>query len=518
MGAFFKRHFIISFLLLALIGLFVIRLLGDYAYPVEPEPSPEISVNTTTPLYQATQAALQQKGQGQPNLLYPLSNGSIALLNRIRLIDVAKDTIDIQYYLFHDDDAGRALLQASMEAAQRGVKVRLLLDDMDMKGRDAIFARIRQDQPNLQIRIFNPFWLRSFRVPEYLARFPQVTRRMHNKSFTVDQVTTIVGGRNVGNEYFNYNSDVAFNDFDMLVSGAGGQEVTQEFNTYWYSGLAYPIEKLGTPANDSVFQYWQQPAQQALKTYREEVAKQKDAIQTLLTNSNQTTYYAPISVLSDRPTKVISPLTAIAGNITHDIIKLMQSAKHELIISSPYFIPGEHGLQLFQTLRDAGVNITILTNSYAANDVAAVHAGYSNYRTQLLRMGVKIYELKPQSYQAEGFSLLGSTRASLHAKAFVVDRKTVFVGSFNLDPRSAIHNTEMGIVFENSQYGTNSVKSSEHYMQTQAYQVVLNDQGELEWQETSGSQTKIYTSEPNVSLLERMLITVISWLPVEWLM
>ncbi|MFZ1385787.1 MAG: phospholipase D family protein [Thiolinea sp.] len=519
MFSFVKVHPIISLLIALAIGLLILRIVGNKALIVNPEPMPKITVNQETPLYKIVDGLLKQQPAAPGNLLYSLSNPHVALLDRLQLIDAATETIDIQYYLFHDDESGQAVLQALVDAAKRGIKVRLLLDDMDMIGRDGIFVRLMKDNPNLQVRIFNPFYLRVFRIPEYPARFPQVTRRMHNKSLTVDRIVTIVGGRNVGNEYFSFKTEVAFSDFDLLAAGKIGADVTESFDKYWHSGLAIDLSTLNDPAGDERFNKWNDQSSKVLQLYRQEVQINQPAINELIGSISRTTYYADMKVIYDRPEKVISSFSDTSGNITAEIANLMKSANKELVISSPYFIPGKFGLEVFQSLIDRGVNVVILTNSFAANDVAAVHAGYVNYRKRLLQMGVKLYELKPLNAEAQldkGFELFGSKRASLHAKAFVVDEKTTFVGSFNLDPRSSVHNTEMGIFFDEPAYGKASVEKTRAYMQQQAYELKLTDNDKIEWIDSATGVT--HTSEPDMSLLQRSIIRVISWLPVEWLM
>lgn len=519
MFSFIKLHPVITFLILLAIGLLVLRVIGNKALTVTPEPVSAVQVNQETPLYKLVDQLLKANANGSTSMLYSLSNPHVALLDRLQMIDAATDTIDIQYYLFHDDESGQAVLQALVEAAKRGVKVRLLLDDMDMIGRDGIFVRLVEENPNLQVRIFNPFYLRVFRVPEYPARFPRVTRRMHNKSLTVDKILTVVGGRNIGNEYFSFNTEVAFADFDILAAGKIGADITESFEKYWHSGLAVDLTTLNHAAKDERFNTWQAQASKVLATYRQEVQQHQPEMKQLLDSTERKTYYADMSVMYDRPQKVISSFSDTDGNITQEIAAVMKTAQKEIVISSPYFIPGKFGLALFQGLRDRGVDVVILTNSFAANDVAAVHAGYINYRKQLMDMGVRLYELKPLNAEAQldrGFELLGSKRASLHAKAFVVDKKTTFVGSFNLDPRSSVHNTEMGVVFDEPAYGAASVEKTNMYMKQQAYELKLTDKGDIEWIDNESGV--VHTTEPDMGIFQRATTRIISWLPVEWLM
>jgi len=294
------------------------------------------------------------------------------------LADQADHTLDIQYYLFHNDETGRAILAAAIQAAERGVKVRLLLDDMDTPGLEQYLVRLADDYSNLQVRLFNPFYLRHFRSIEFLARFPRVTRRMHNKSYTVDNIATLVGGRNVGNEYFDILTDVSFSDFDVLVAGSAVPKFTQSFNNYWYSGLAFDIAKVSQAASDTDYQQWQQQASNDLQKLRKLVEHHKQDIDYYLTNNQDKRYLSTNTrAIYDPPDKVISSLfERDKDNMTHDILAVMDSAQQELWISSPYFIPGKEGMRLLRDLRERHVDIHILTNSYASNDVPAVHAAY----------------------------------------------------------------------------------------------------------------------------------------------
>jgi putative cardiolipin synthase len=505
--------------------LLTIRFLGARRFKVIQTVPISSPLNTKTSLYQIVKKRLIDQDTSTINVLYSLKSPHIAMLTRIHLADKAESTLDLQYYLFHNDQAGQAVLAATVAAAQRGVKVRLLLDDMDMAGRDEYFKRLVKDTPNLELRIFNPFYLRRFRMPEFPARFPPVTRRMHNKSFTADGIVSIVGGRNIGNEYFDVDTEVAFADLDMLMGGEAAQEITTRFNQYWYSGIAFDIERLcSRKISDSKYQQWLNQLNQHLTNYRAEVNQRRDVIDRLIQDSNNDIYFAPINVLADPPHKVLDTLWKKDNDYMSfeliKLIKLIRSAQQDLWISSPYFIPGKEGLKVFQELRDRNVTITILTNSFAANDVAAVHAGYMKYRKRLLKMGVKLYELQAPLNSDNNWSFLGSKRASLHAKALIIDHQYAFVGSFNLDPRSAIHNTEMGIVFNSEHYGEKAIQHLQRYLETQAYELKLSKYNKIEWCLTASKthEAKKLTHEPNVAWYQRIILTIIAVLPVEWLM
>ncbi len=223
-------------------------------------------------------------------------------------------------------------------------------------------------------------------------------------------------------------------------------------------------------------------------------------------------------VLFDQPEKVLGGLYDTEGSLAPTIIDLLSSAEDELLISSPYFIPGELGMSVIRDLVQRGVRISLLTNSFKANDVVVVHAGYIDYRKQLVELGVQMYEFKPDSRTAN-LSLMGSKRASLHAKTFVIDRSRQFVGSFNLDPRSAIHNTEMGIVFDSGDFADSLHESQLERLERSAYRLRLGKGNTLEWVEkTASGETLIHATEPGTTRLQRGLIYLLTWLPVEWLM
>jgi putative cardiolipin synthase len=512
---------------LILLVLLTLRWLGEQQFKAEPETIPLTTVDETTPLFQAVSHKLATARAAQTDSLFiPLGNAHLALLARIQLTEQAQQSLDLQYYLFHDDDTGHALLAAAVAAAERGVKVRLLIDDMDTAGREDVLIRLAAEQANLTIRVFNPVYTRSLRALDYLARFPRSSRRMHNKSFNADGVAAVVGGRNIGNEYFDVNAETGFIDFDVLAAGAVARAVTEEFDSYWYSGIAVDIAALGQAADDPRYQSWQAALQKPLATFRKQMQTPGGvpAINELLAVSreNVRTYYSNHEVIYDAPHKVLSGLFDTGDWLAPQILQLLASAQQELLIISPYFIPGERGTGLFKSLVDKGVSVTILTNSFAANDVVAVHSGYIDYRRTLLEAGVRLYELKATNDAQRDFSLLGSGRSSLHAKTFLIDRERSFVGSFNLDPRSAVHNTEMGVVFSNADYGAHVTEQFQQLLAVKAYQVDITADGNLQWTETVTQEGKrvqrVHDTEPDTTFWQRTLIKMLSWLPVEWLL
>ncbi len=505
-------------LLLAITTMLVIRVAGNKAFRVVPEPVPDVSVRTDTRLAQAVAASFDGHGDHSKSLYFPLGDAPKALLSRIRLADLAESAIDVQYYLFNDDEAGRALLANLIAAAGRGVKVRLLLDDIDMKGRERVLSRLVSEIEHLDIRIFNPVWLRHARLLDYLARFPRSSRRMHNKSFTVDGIASIVGGRNIGNEYFNVGGDVSFADFDILAAGPIAVEVVSEFDQYWHSGIAVEMAQLGKPASDDTYLPWRQNVADSEQRLRGQIQSFGGLAPEQLLAGSLDACHGYGKVLFDRPEKVLGGLYDTEGSLAPTIIDLLSSAEDELLISSPYFIPGELGMSVIRDLIKRGVRISLLTNSFKANDVVVVHAGYIDYRKQLVELGVQMYEFKPDSRTAN-LSLMGSRRASLHAKTFVIDRCRQFVGSFNLDPRSAVHNTEMGIVFDSGDFAGSLYEAQIERLERSAYRLRIGSDNTLEWVEkTPSGETLVHATEPGMTRLQRVLVYLLTWLPVEWLM
>lgn len=520
-----KFPFIRVSLLFLVATLVVFRFLGEAKFTISPEAVPDFVSYPESSLYQATEQLLSKREQGKKTLFVPLKGAHLALLARLELAQASTHTLDLQYYLFHDDEVGRALLGACIEAAERGVKVRLLLDDMDTAGREDEFARLNKELETLQIRIFNPLYTRSFRLLDFLARFPRSSRRMHNKSLTADNIASVVGGRNIGGEYFDVNAETVFADLDILAAGSVAKEVTNTFNEYWHSGVAVDIAELSEPANDADYAIWKQAIDQALRHYQKLRESSASSAVAQLTAGDLNAFFGDGYVIYDQPNKVVSSLSDKSGWLSPKIIETMASAQEELLIVSPYFIPGDKGVEIFRELVARGVNITILTNSAAANDVIAVHAGYMDYRVDLLKAGVKLYELKAENTTEQADKNIvpqNSKSASLHAKTFIVDKRKSFVGSFNLDPRSAIHNTEMGVIFENADYGEGASEFLHQQFATTTYALSLDDADKLIWTENiaeNGSlKTQQHTTEPETSFSTRIGLLLMSWLPIEWLL
>ncbi len=446
---------------------------------------------------------------------YPLVSGSDALIARAALIEAAERTLDVQYYIWHPDLSGRILVELLLRAADRGVRVRLLLDDLDTAGKEFGLAAI-DAHPNVEIRLYNPFANRASRGIDFATDLRRVNRRMHNKSLTADNQATIVGGRNVGNEYFGGNSATQFSDLDVLAVGPIVNEVSAAFDTYWNSEWVVPLSAFNTEKPVTAKDL--KTARAELQTYliaersspyatsvRESALMKKTAVSELDYS------WGRALLLYDAPSKAQGADVTETTHIGPSLIKIFDKARSELIVVSPYFVPGKKLVDYFGQLVDKGVRVRIITNSLAANDVGVVHAGYMRYRVALLENGVELYEFKPVrgvNDQGTKKSWTGSSKASLHAKVFAIDRQYLFVGSFNLDPRSVVHNTEMGVLFESPDLAGQAGDRIDARLLQRAYRLELTStsgQGSssLQWvTEENGSEVR-YAKEPETSFLQR---------------
>ncbi|MGV8804182.1 MAG: phospholipase D family protein [Polaromonas sp.] len=460
--------------------------------------------------------------------IYLLQDGPDAFAARALLAAAAQRTLDVQYYIWHPDLSGKLLLQALHAAAERGVRVRLLLDDNNTGGMDAMLAALDQ-HARIEVRLFNPFRVRSLRPLGYVTEFSRLNRRMHNKSFTADNQATIVGGRNVGDEYFGAGDGMLFADLDVLAIGPVVDAVSSDFDRYWASASSYPASQLLTPAAAGQLQEVSQNAAQAQRDPAAQAYVQALREATFVRRMVEGTLafeWAPTQLVSDDPAKVLSRASQ-KDLLLPRLKQLLQSPAESMELVSPYFVPTADGVKALVALRQQGVRIRVLTNSLEATDVAAVHAGYAKRRQDLLEAGVTLYELKRQPLQTasakgHGLKLKGSSSASLHAKTFSVDRSRLFVGSLNFDPRSAALNTEMGLLIHSPRLAAQVDDALDRVLPTLAYQVVLPE-GEgargLRWlsQDAQG-QPVVDATEPGTSWWQRAGVGLMSLLPIEWLL
>jgi putative cardiolipin synthase len=457
--------------------------------------------------------------------IHALPNARDAFLARVLLAAAAEKSIDAQYYIWHGDQAGNLLFEALWQAAERGVRVRLLLDDLNTAGLDPTIATL-DAHPHIEVRLYNPLPQRDARALNFVADFTRVNHRMHNKSFTADNQASVVGGRNIGDEYFAVGSGVAFADLDVLVAGAAVPQVSREFDLYWNSPSAYPAAAIvGAPAPDGVAslkaRFASTRADPAATAYLEAM-RTTPMIGDLL-DRRLAFEWTTAQVVYDDPAKTLDPKAGADVLLFPELVRTMGRPEQTLDLISPYFVPGEQGTQALVAQASRGVKIRILTNSLASSDVGAVHAGYAKRRHDLLKAGVRLYELKPTAGRegARGDKLgLGSSASSgLHAKTFAVDRSRIFVGSFNFDQRSALLNTEMGLVIASPALAQALATAFDEVIPRAAYEVVLGADGRsLEWIERTPAGEVRHTTEPGTSWAKRIGVEMMSVLPIEWLL
>ena len=453
----------------------------------------------------------------------PLLNGVDALVARVILAESADRTLDLQYYIWHNDLTGRELGAAILRAADRGVRVRLLLDDLGTNGDDTLLLTL-DSHPNIQIRLFNPVADRSFKKLSALFSFSRINRRMHNKAMIADNQAAILGGRNIGDEYFGASETVDFGDLDVLVHGPVVRDVSDAFDAFWNSDSAYPIATLvGRKADPDAL-----PAlRKTIDTYLQSVQnadymqRARDRLGPFLSNGTAGFSWGKATLLHDDPSKVEQAPTETETHLMTQFRALKLRPSDDMLVVSPYFVPGKEGLEWLSGLSHSGVHVTVLTNSLAATDVAAVHAGYRRYREALLEAGVHLYELRPDPDEEPiKKSMLGSSRASLHAKTYVFDHEKIFIGSMNLDARSVELNTEIGLLCENRTIASEVANSLEPQLDRIAWRVELrpsaNGTQHLIWIQTASDGTVTqYDSEPEASSMRRLQVWFLGLLPIE---
>ncbi len=470
--------------------------------------------------------AARQKEHPDQSGFYLLPNGLDAFVARAVLAELAEHSIDTQYYLYHHDLVGRLFSAILVKAADRDVRVRLLVDDMDLAGRDKDIMAM-DSHPNIEVRIFNPFSRNVGRASQLVTRMGSVTRRMHSKSYTVDNQFTILGGRNIGNEYFDADPELSFADLDVMAMGPVANKVSSVFDLYWNSELAYPISALykGDPLTDETIAAYRENMDQFIAAQGNSDYLQALRQSNLMTQikSHQLVFkWGDAQVLYDQPEKLIHGFEETEYHLAPMLKPYLGNITSELIIFSPYFVPGKKGTAFLVQLAQQGVKVKILTNSLASNDVALVHAGYKKYRKSLLRAGVELYELDKALTREQRKSKKGpggSSKASLHAKSFVFDREKVFVGSLNLDPRALKHNTEIGVIFIVPEIAQEMAEAFDERIEQYAFKLELklseNGSETLLWHGMKDGKPVVYTHEPYSGFWRRLSIDIMSWLPIE---
>jgi len=455
----------------------------------------------------------------------PLPNGVEAMVVRMMLAEAATRSLDVQYYIWHDDLTGRLLANALLRAADRGVRVRILVDDVGTKANDENLQSL-DSHPNIEIRLFNPVASRTFRGLGMLTDFTRTNRRMHNKSFVADNQRAVLGGRNIGDEYFEAHGDVAFGDLDVVTIGPVVGEVSKAFDAYWNAPMSVPIGALtGRPSGAAGLDALRVELAAFVAAQRDSpyVSHARSTVAQSLAAATDGMFWGRAHLLVDDPAKISRPPEDTEGHLLPQLAPVGLQMRSELLIVSPYFVPGDAGVAWLRAVLQKGVRVTVLTNSLAATDVGAVHAGYKRYREALVEAGVRLYELKPDAIdygrtKGKNRQISGS-RASLHAKTFVFDRRAVFIGSLNLDPRSANLNTEIGVVCMSEPFANALAGGIEGALDKVAWRVErlvdADGNARLVWIESTASGTRQHLEEPEVSAWRQFGVWFLGLLPIE---
>ena len=462
-----------------------------------------------------------------------LPTGQFALQARLELARRAQRTLDVQYYQIHDDRTGRYLLRTLRDAADRGVRVRLLMDDLYTAGQDPLLLGLNA-HPNVEVRLFNPF---AGGRQNFLTRFAasahdisRTHRRMHNKLFVADGVMAVTGGRNISDEYFMASEGANFVDLDTFVIGAVLPRLSSLFDEYWNSLRVYPLRSIvKTELSDAELQA------QFVHLTRNEITPEPE-----VPPPNDVLGYGPIvkeldagkigliwadaQAYADAPDKVVGRVSTYAAvpiddvdSVRYNVIELFRRARKEVVITSPYLVPGKDGMEVFKASTERGVQYTLITNSLAATDEPMVHTGYRRYRPQMLELGMELYELSPlrvsRSLRLGRFS---TSIGRLHAKSAVVDGHRVFIGSMNFDPRSNQHNTELGLFITSQTIAQQVLKLFSVIRQQGTYHVQFAADGQtLQWTAAGADGKEVLVEEPETDFWSRMMLEVLSWLVPE---
>jgi putative cardiolipin synthase len=506
-----------------LLAALVAMLMGCASLPGEVQRPPSQARTDV----QATRLAAVA-GASLPDGSRPLSGvrllpaGDQAFEALIALARAADQTIDAQYYLVADDASGLQLLRELRDAAARGVRVRLLVDDLDAAGEDVLLAGLAA-HPNIEVRMFNPLPVRSgsvgTRVLFSLHEFSRINRRMHNKLFVADNLFAVSGGRNIADAYFDRSAPANFIDMDLLSTGPVVRELSKVFDRYWNSEHAYPIQSLAGPGlgADAARRQFDAALQQAGAAELPPVARDvfgQGGVGAQLAGGRVALHAASVRVIADGPGKAAaaSARSAAAGAVMNGNLELLQSARSEVLVASPYFVPDERTLDVLRQASAEGVRVSIMTNSLATTDAPLVHFGYARYRDALLRMKVALYELMPGAgRQDDSAGEWHGSLGRLHAKLAVVDQRWLYIGSMNMDHRSAHCNTEIGLIVDSPELAGEVASLLEREQLSRSYRVrLVSEPRRLQWVAQEGEKQVVLRTEPVLNWGRQLRLSVLS--------
>lgn len=471
-----------------------------------PTPSYVITAPEATPLGRQVATMRPRTAAAGQSGLFLLGQGVEAFSARVGLAQRATRSLDVQYYAIFADESGTLLLGELVDAARRGIRVRLLLDDFQSSG-EGLDLALLASVPGIEVRVFNPFAGRGFglaRLLEFIADGERLNRRMHNKAWIADNVGAIIGGRNLGNKYFSGPSETTFADLDVLTLGPVTREISRSFDRYWNSEWALPITAPEGADKDRVPARLTEFANriEQIKASAYGVSLKKSDLIADLFAGRRSTIWATAHAVVDPVSKFDADKSPeVESYVLTEVAEQLRATRQSLLMVSPYFVPGESGTNLLKSLVDRGVKVRVLTNSLSSTDVPLVHAGYAKYRPALLKHGVTMYELKPTAAPDIGTgrretSLAPGSEASLHAKAFVIDQRTVLIGSMNFDPRSAWYNSELGILVESPELAAQVVQAFDRVTSSERVWKMAHDENGLAWISTDPKDAGTLRSEP----------------------
>lgn len=513
-----KRSF--SILAIAAFGLVMLNSCAPLPTKDAVTMQPSSGGGSETRLSKIIFPAVTKQGQNSGFLL--IRDGKRALVERVYLADMAEHSIDTQYYIWNSDKSGKLLMQRLLLAAERGVSVRLLLDDFSVGDRNDQLLAINS-HPNVQVRVNNPFITRSGvgKWLNFAFDFDRLNRRMHNKTYTVDGTVAITGGRNIGDEYFNQNEHLNFHDTDLLSVGPVVGQVSKSFSEYWNSPWAIPIDKL---VEDDSKKREENPfsgifTADLASPLQLSIPAESNKLEEHFQKSLDELVWAPAVFIADAPWGDDKKKhSEEPKRVAKHLLKMTENSSREVLIESAYFVLNEEALELVGEARKRGVTIRALTNSMASNDVLPNHASYAMVREDMLKQGIVLYELRPDA--ASCVELVGrpdfcdnDSMLGLHAKAAVFDRKTVYVGSLNLNLRSAYLNTEAAMIIESPILANRLAEQIELNMAREnSWQPVIKD-GQIQWITENNGEEYISEHEPYTSWGERVEKNMLILLP-----
>lgn len=527
----------ISLKVLAYTLFLAVVITGCSTLPQTP-PVPEIQPQIKAAQTEGTQTTLAKIIDPLQNQYPDLTGYHIlfdpleALAARLRLIDKAEKNLDLQYYIWDNDKVGALALHAMLRAADRGVQVRLLIDDNSTKKLDGVLSVFSQ-HPNIQVKFFNPYRFRSARPIDMVLDLKRINRRMHNKSFIVDKEVALIGGRNMSNQYYNVSDNYQFSDVDVMLVGAAVHDITSSFDEYWNFDYAYPVESL---VNLDRYTLTFEDLRQQLNDHYHlanvqnflSLTERSNAFDEWL-NKDIRFDWVKAQVVKDSPEKIKSKAHK-KEHLSFQLINRLEKPEQSLDLVSAYFIPEKKGAKILTDLAQSGTEVRVLTNSFHATDVPIVHSFYTKYRKRLLESGVQLYEFLPAPEKQDldkhtselatkaKVNMKGLSRSSLHAKLMAFDEKQVFIGSFNFDPRSAYLNTEIGVILNSPSLGHAVHSTMDEKLDRYAYKLVLDANQNINWIHQNSQGKTIYKTEPKVKWWQRLSMKLVSMLPIEGFM